>query len=115
MQCPPCSFLCVPHDALVWLIWSVYILQRHAPHYVSNNLSLYQPEMCKYTQMLLQKMDAYEGKKAFDCLTLFRRLLVDVIFVLSYGQRIDSLKQWDTDTFQEDPVSGIVISMSRSG
>ncbi|KAG8896361.1 hypothetical protein FRB99_008926, partial [Tulasnella sp. 403] len=36
---------------------------------------------------------------------------VDVIFVL-YGQRIDSLKQWDIDTFQERPVSGIVAAIN---
>ncbi|KAG8895821.1 hypothetical protein FRB99_000329, partial [Tulasnella sp. 403] len=86
--------------------------RAYAPHYTPNNLSLYQPEMREYTQMLLQKMDAYEGKKAFDCLILFRRLLVDVIFVSSYGQRIDSLKQWDIETFQEDPVSEIVAAIN---
>ncbi|KAG8895962.1 hypothetical protein FRB99_000238 [Tulasnella sp. 403] len=86
--------------------------RAYAPHYTPNNLSLYQPEMHEYTQILLQKMDEYDGKRSFDCLVLFRRLLVDVIFISSYGQRINSLKQWNTDTFEEDPASEIVRSIN---
>ncbi|KIO32887.1 hypothetical protein M407DRAFT_18345 [Tulasnella calospora MUT 4182] len=86
--------------------------RAYGPHYTPNNLSLYQPEMREYTQLLLEKMDSYKGQKSFDCLVLFRRLLVDVIFVSSYGQRINSLKQWDTETFKEDPASEIVASIN---
>ncbi|KAG9046348.1 hypothetical protein FS837_004572, partial [Tulasnella sp. UAMH 9824] len=86
--------------------------RAYAPHYTPNNLSLYQPEMREYTQLLLEKMDSYKGEKAFDCLVMFRRLLVDVIFISSYGQRINSLKQWDIETFKEDSASEIVTSIN---
>ncbi|KAG8898860.1 hypothetical protein FRC00_002247, partial [Tulasnella sp. 408] len=86
--------------------------RAYAPHYTPNNLSLYQPEMREYTQLLLEKMDSYKGEKAFDCLVMFRRLLVDVIFISSYGQRINSLKQWDIETFKEDPTNEIVTSIN---
>ncbi|KAG9037928.1 hypothetical protein FS837_001353, partial [Tulasnella sp. UAMH 9824] len=86
--------------------------RAYASHYTPNNVSLYQPEMREYTQLLLEKMDFYKGENPFDCLVMFRRLLVDVIFVSSYGQRINSLKQWDIETFKEDPASEIVTSIN---
>ncbi|KAG8988640.1 hypothetical protein FRB90_002626, partial [Tulasnella sp. 427] len=86
--------------------------RAYGPHYTPNNLSMYQPEMREFTQLLLEKMDSYKGEKSFDCLVLFRRLLVDVIFLSSYGQRINSLRQWDTETFKEDPASEIVTSIN---
>lgn len=60
----------------------------------------------------MDKMNTYEGKKPFDCLVLFRRLLTDIIFVSSYGQRIDSLKQWDIVDFKKDPAEPIVTAVN---
>ncbi|KAG8987427.1 hypothetical protein FRB90_003351 [Tulasnella sp. 427] len=68
--------------------------------------------MHEYTQLYLEKLDSYKGERSFDCLVLFRRLLVDVIFASSYGQRINSLKQWDIETFKEDPATEIVASIN---
>lgn len=56
----------------------------------------------------MDKMRQYGGKKPFDCLLLFHRMLLDVIFVSSYGQRIDSLKRWDIVNFTRDPASDVV-------
>ena len=37
---------------------------------------------------------------------------VDVTFMTSYGQRIDSLKQWDIQKYEDDPATEIVASIN---
>ena len=68
--------------------------------------------MHEYARMLLTKLDEYAGDRAFDGLVLFRRLMVDVIFISSYGQNLGSLKRWDMETFKEDETSEIVASIN---
>lgn len=82
------------------------------PHYLSENIALYQPEIHEFTNVLVDKMRQYDGKKPFDCLLLLRRMMVDVIFMVSYGQRLESLKSWDIVNFTEDPSSNAVEAVN---
>lgn len=86
--------------------------RAYAPHYATSNLALYQPEMHDSVGVLLQKMDLYNGKKALDCLVLFRRLFVDILFVSSFGQRFNSLDQWDILNFSPDPAAPMVEAIN---
>ncbi|KAG8995785.1 hypothetical protein FRB93_001067 [Tulasnella sp. JGI-2019a] len=79
--------------------------RAYAPHYTPTNLSLYQPEIHEFVNVLLDKMCQRNGKAPFDCLVMFRRFSIDNIFAASYGQRFDALKQWDIVNDTEDPAA----------
>lgn len=86
--------------------------RAYAPHYTPANLALYQPEIHEFTNDCMDKIRLYDGQKPFDCLVLFRRLLTDIIFISSYGSRIQSIKQWDVINNTADPSSGIVTAIN---
>lgn len=92
------------------------IKRARAPHYHPNHILLWKPEIDEFTNALMDKMRKYythiEGQqKPFDCLVLFRRLMVDIAFVTLYGKRIESVKQWDVIGFKTDPAEAIVRSI----
>ncbi|KAG9009668.1 hypothetical protein FRB94_011673 [Tulasnella sp. JGI-2019a] len=87
--------------------------RAYAPHYVPANLALYQPEIHEFVNVLLDKMYQRDGKAPFDCLVMFRRFFVDSIFVSSYGQRINALKQWDIVNHSEDPAFRLVQAINQ--
>ncbi|KAG9002055.1 hypothetical protein FRB94_004147 [Tulasnella sp. JGI-2019a] len=86
--------------------------RAYAPHYTPANLILYQNEIHEFTNDCIDKMRIYDGKRPFDCLVLFRRLLTDIIFISSYGQRIQSVKQWDIINHTTDLASNIVTAVN---
>ncbi|KAG8865168.1 hypothetical protein FRB96_000057 [Tulasnella sp. 330] len=86
--------------------------RAYAPHYTPTNLVLYQPEIHEFTNDCVDKIRIYDGQKPFDCLVLFRRLLTDIIFICSYGSRIQSIKQWDIINHTTDPSSGIITAVN---
>ncbi|KAG8860571.1 hypothetical protein FRB96_003825 [Tulasnella sp. 330] len=87
--------------------------RAYAPHYVPANLALYQPELHEFVNVFLDRLYQRDGKTTFDCLILFRRLFVDSIFMTSYGQRINALKEWDDINETKDPAFNIVRAINQ--
>ncbi|KAG8991736.1 hypothetical protein FRB94_003587 [Tulasnella sp. JGI-2019a] len=82
--------------------------RAYRPHYTAPNLALYQPEIHEFTHDAVDKMLQCDGKKPIDCLILFSRLLTDITFMSSFGQRTESVKNWDIVNLTEDPANEII-------
>lgn len=97
-------------NSLTTLDNATHLVRKRAykPHYVPANLLLYEPEIQEFTHDVLDKLRQIGGKKPFDCLVLFSRLMTDVTFLTSYGERTESVKQWDVVDFKEDPAGEII-------
>jgi hypothetical protein len=58
-------------------------------------------------------LDLAGGKKSFECLNLFRHLLVDIMSMTIYGFRHDALKNLSMGI--EDPLSTAVYDFPKRG
>lgn len=89
------------------------VLKRaYAPHYVPTNILRYQPDIQDTANMLMDKFRTCDGREAFDCLVIFRRTLIDVIFLSTYGQRMPGLAEWDIRNPSADPSHEIVEAVT---
>ncbi|KZV88089.1 cytochrome P450 [Exidia glandulosa HHB12029] len=73
-----------------------HVLRRRAfaPHYSLANLASFQNEMHDYTLQLVNRLSEDGGATAFDCLTMFRHLLVDVISLTVFDMKADAVGKW---------------------
>ncbi|KZP09980.1 cytochrome P450 [Athelia psychrophila] len=68
--------------------------KTYAPHYASNHLALFQPEIHDFTRDLIKALDSISGKTPVDCLVLFRHFFTDVIVNSNHGYRLGAFKKW---------------------
>ncbi|KAF7975601.1 hypothetical protein HWV62_9173 [Athelia sp. TMB] len=77
--------------------------KAYAPHYASNHLALFQPEIHDFTHDLIKTLDNIAGKTPLDCLALFRHFFVDVIVTSNHGHRLGAFKNWASGV--EEPLA----------
>jgi cytochrome P450 len=111
--------------------------KAYAPHYVPAHINQFQPEIQEYSLELvevcwsqsslcnyfysLQVLEDAGGKSAFECLALFRHLMVDIVSVTVYGTQVGALRKFSqgiedplTTAVEDFPTRGIVVSYIMS-
>ncbi|RDB20119.1 hypothetical protein Hypma_013088 [Hypsizygus marmoreus] len=85
----------------------------YAPHYTPSNVAQFQSEMNEVTMELVNTIEGMAGTGPFDCLAVFRHLMVDTIVSSSYGYRLGAVSKWAVDV--EDPLSTAINDFPKRG
>ena len=102
----------------------------YVPHYVPTHINLFQPEVhdstCELVEVRFgtsdcrlssdhrfQILELAGGKKSFECLDLFRHLMVDIMSMTIYGFHHGALKNLSLGI--EDPLSMAVYDFPKRG
>ena len=102
----------------------------YVPHYVPAHINLFQPELhdstcelvevrfatfdsCLSRNHLSQMLELAGGKKPFECLDLFRHLMVDIMSMTIYGFHHGALRNLSLGI--EDPLSMAVYDFPKRG
>ena len=102
----------------------------HIPHYVPAHINLDQPEVhdsaCELVEVRLftptpasrltapfQILELAGGKKSFECLNLFRHLMVDIMSMTIYGSHHGALRNLSMGI--QDPLSTAVYDFPKRG
>jgi len=100
------SLLCNKHDHAMTTLDPVAhsaLKRGYGPHYIPGNLALWQGDYHDFTLEVIQRLEEDAGRTAFDCLTLFRHLMVDVIMLTVFDLRVGAVQKWAADA--PDPLS----------
>lgn len=60
----------------------------------------------------MDKLHKNDGKQPFDCMVIFRRALIDILFFTIFGQRIPGLEEWDITNPSADPSHEMVEAVT---
>lgn len=91
-------------------------------------VALFQGDFHDHMIQVVQRLAMEEGKRAFDCLTLFRHLMVnirvidpvgqtlkraqvDIIMLSAYGVRVGAVQKWAHD--DPDPLSNAITDWPK--
>lgn len=102
----------------------------YLPHYVPAHINLFQPDVhdstCELVEVpfplqppplsldrAFQMLELAGGKKSFECLNLFRHLMVDIMSITIYGFQHGALKNLSMGI--EDPLSMAVYDFPKRG
>ena len=111
---------------------SQHLLRKrgYTPHYVPTHINLFQPELhdstcelvevrfgilnlCLFLDRVFQMLELAGGKQSFECLNLFRHLMVDIMSMTIYGFHHGALKNLALGI--EDPLSMAVCDFPKRG